>query len=169
MRKVYQKIIDPEKGDCLRAVICSLLGISDRKVPNFVTVKNWTDCMRRFLGSKGYSYEYMMLHNPNVHNIYNPTECCDECGQSDPSLLLDAIKDHEGIDGLFLATVFSPMYFNYETFAEHAVIIDKNFNVVHDPNPAYQDIKAYPLSPLIGYNGIVRVYLIKRKYNKSKK
>ena len=53
MRKVYQKIIDPEKGDCLRAVICSLLGISDRKVPNFVTVKNWTDCMRRFLGSKG--------------------------------------------------------------------------------------------------------------------
>lgn len=164
MRKVYQKIIDPAKGDCLRAAVCSILGISDRRVPNFVTVKRWTESLRRFLGSKGYTFEFMMLHNPNVHNIYNPTECCHDCGKGESSMLLDAIHEHEGVDGLFVATVFSPRYFNYETFAEHAVVIDKDFNIVHDPNPAYSDIKTYPLGPLIGYNGIVRVYLIRKMY-----
>lgn len=168
MRKIYQKVIDSRSGDCLRAAVCSLIGISDRRVPNFITVTE-RDCLKKFLGSKGYSYDYMILLNPNVHNIYNPTGCCEGKCVQEPSLLLGAIKNHEGVDGLFVATVFSPRYFDYQGFAEHAVVIDKNFNVVHDPNPAYKDIASYPLSPLIGYNGIVRVYIIKKKYHKRRK
>jgi hypothetical protein len=63
---------------------------------------------------------------------------------------------------LFFASVLSPKYFNYTSgfTATHAVLIDKDYNIVHDPNPAYQEILNYPLANLLGYNGILDVYLI---------
>lgn len=62
-----------------------------------------------------------------------------------------------GIDGLFLASVYSPKYSDpneHPMSHLHAVICDKNFNIVFDPNPNYDGILCYPYSKLIGYNGI---------------
>ena len=39
----------------------------------------------------------------------------------------------------------------------HAVLIDNNFNIVHDPNPNYKGILKYPLADILGYNGIIKV------------
>lgn len=36
MKKVYQRIIDPKKGDCFKCCIASLLELDYDEVPNFV-------------------------------------------------------------------------------------------------------------------------------------
>ena len=70
----------------------------------------------------------------------------------------------EGVNGYFFATVLSPNYFTLTNYlAAHAVVIDRDYNIVHDPNPSYKNIKGYPLRKLLGYNGIIDVFLINPK------
>lgn len=153
MKKVYQKIVDPGRGDCMRAALCSLIGVSDENVNNFIENDYWKDICD-FLDVNGFSYEGM-LWNPNLRYFTHPTESCFKEVKVNDFLLLDHIKDFKGVDGLFLGSVFSPKYFSLENIlATHAVIVDKDFNIVFDPNPEYQGIREYPLSRLIGYNGI---------------
>jgi hypothetical protein len=63
------------------------------------------------------------------------------------------------VDGYYPATVISS-YTTKKRFVTHAVVIDKDFNVVHDPNPAYQ--KKYPYAEKLGYNGIIGVTLFEK-------
>ena len=41
------------------------------------------------------------------------------------------------------------------------MLVDKNLNIVHDPNPEYQDVK-YPLTDEIGNNGILEIWVIEK-------
>jgi hypothetical protein len=155
MRKVYQGFVDKDKGDCMRAVIASLLDKDLLDVPNFIEEERWFDSMWKFFKEEGYEY-HGMLHNnpaPDVIAEYH----------------ISALKDHPGIDGLFFASVYSPKYFSMDDYTEfgtsttHAVIIDKDFNIVHDPNPGNTSVEKYPMADTIGFNGVLHVWLIEKK------
>ena len=72
------------------------------------------------------------------------------------------------INGYFFASVFSPTLFDKEEYDKkgnsktHAVVIDKKFNIIHDPNKNNINVKKYPLSDEIKYNGIVRVFVFEK-------
>lgn len=57
MRPVFQAIVDPERGDCERACVATILGLPTDGVPNFAEPENrarphmW---MREWLGRQGY-------------------------------------------------------------------------------------------------------------------
>ncbi len=50
----------------------------------------------------------------------------------------------------------------YGTSCTHAVIIDKNYNIVHDPNHNNEGLSSYPMAEELGYNGIINIYLINK-------
>lgn len=155
MTKVYQGFVDKDKGDCMRAVIASLLEKDLLEVPNFLDDKRWFTSLWNFLRNEGYEYHGMLHNNPEPDVIAEHH--------------ISALVDHPGIDGLFFASVYSPKYFSMEDYTEfgvsttHAVIIDKKFNIVHDPNSGNKDIKSYPLAETLGFNGILHVWLIEKK------
>jgi hypothetical protein len=116
MKKVYQTIIDSEKGNCMQAAIASLLDLELNDVPNFIEFVedgNWHTTMYGFLHDKGY----------RMCSIYKERKSTD--------FLIKVTHFDGGVDGYFYASVPS------QTFdgVSHAVIVDKDLNIVHDPNP----------------------------------
>lgn len=118
MKKVFQTIVDKGKGNCMQAVVASLFEYSLDEIPNFIEFDGVKDTssqfeLIKFLRSKGYDYCY----------INRKTEDTTE-------FLKEIAKFDGGINGYFYASVPS------QTFegVSHAVIIDSNLNVVHDPN-----------------------------------
>ena len=111
MRNVYQTIIHQGDGDCLRAAAASILDLSIDQVPHFIKFSGdshiWHDVFMYFFWALGYEY-------------YGCTN-------------LTAVDMHKepGIDGLFIASVPSKTFEG----STHAVVIDQDANVVHDPNP----------------------------------
>lgn len=160
MRKVYQRIIGPKRGDCFKCAVCSLFGLDYEAVPNYSELYGsgeWFILASKFFKELGYEYCADTLWNPNVHFLESPTDCCFYDRAVDPGHTLDAITPECGVDGLFLASVYSPGLSNpneHPMSHLHAVICDINFNIVFDPNPNYQNVLCYPYSKLIGYNGI---------------
>lgn len=113
MIKVYQKVVDGVNGDCARAVVASLFELELESVPNFIeTPESFGYKMLLFYRKMGY-----------VYGVYNER----------PGLptLLEVAKFDGGIDGYFYASVPSKTYEG----GFHAVIIDSDLKVVHDPNP----------------------------------
>lgn len=169
MKKFYQKIVDKGKGDCMRAALCSLLEVDPINVPNFVELENTWEHIDNFLINHGYSYSGC-LHNIRYGELFNPSErCFRNIGYNDASVLSkENLDDKYSVNGLFLAAVLSPKYFSLETPNQtHAVLCDKNLNIVFDPNQEYSNILRYPLSDLLGNNGIINVYLIEKLPNES--
>lgn len=160
MKKVYQRILDPKHGDCLKCAICSLFGLDYETVPNFSELYGsgeWFVQASKFIEKLGYEYSADTLWNPNINFLENPTDCCFNDRNVAADKTLDALTPQDGIDGLFLAAVYSPGYSNpneHPMSHLHAVICDINYNIVFDPHPKYKDILCYPYSKLIGYNGI---------------
>ena len=171
MKKVYQRIIDPTKGDCFKCCICSLLELDYDEVPNFVEIEDnreYTEAIKTFFLDHGYKFEWEEFINPKAMALEQPTAFCFEkrprggCYCRKP---LKKMRQEEGIDGLFLAAVYSPGHTNPDEHPIkhlHAVICDKDFNIVHDPNENYKGIREYPYSYIIGYNGIRSVELIRK-------
>lgn len=126
MKKVYQKIIDKENGDCLRAVIASLLELEIENIPlmNGVLGTNQFLEMNDFLKTKGLKFS-------PISNISKEKDGID---------FIDIAKYDGGINGYFYASV------NSQTFEDigHAVIVDSNMNIVHDPNPNQLALKLKP-------------------------
>lgn len=151
MKKVYQKIVDKGHGDCMRAVVASLLELELEEVPNFIELGDlWFPEMHKFFHLRGYTLEGCLYqHNNEMHEI----------------------KNYQGINGLFWGGVYSPKYYNPNDSVPvtHAVIIDKNYNIVHDPNPSYQNIKSYPMADKIGNNGVYNVWLFEKITLKGEK
>lgn len=148
MKQVFQTIIDKGNGNCMQAAIASLLDLTLDEVPHFKEYgTEWADEMMSFLSDNGYEF-YGTIRNGR-HPQYKHH-------------FFDKMSEHKGVNGLFFASVYSPAFYdaNDETPTTHAVIIDKNFNIVHDPNPNYQDNMTYPLADEIGYNGIKNYFLI---------
>jgi len=171
MIKVYQKIVDPGKGDCMRAVICSLLEIEDiDSVPNFIEFGDkWWSTMYHFLEEHGYRLFGGGLINKNYSRLMSPTSTCFKPEKwHKPSILsLSNMKKEKGIDGLFWGSVLSPKYCTSANgyFNTHAVVVDQNLNIIHDPNKEYENIIEYPLARILKYNGIYNVTFIERIEN----
>lgn len=114
MTPVYQTIISAENGDCMRATIASLFDKQLHEVPDFLSFENWLIIMQEWIGYQGYKTGFFDTYNLDGKIT-----------------LKDVLKYDGGINGYFYATVQSQT-FPTET---HAVIIDTNGIVVHDPNP----------------------------------
>lgn len=122
MTKVFQTKIGNGKngtpsGNCMQAVVASLFDLKLDDVPNFRELDkgNGEGNLRMFQFFEERGYE------PTVFGTYNTT--------------LDAYKKvclaDGGIGGYFYASVKSQTFEN----GFHAVVVDSNMQVVHDPNP----------------------------------
>lgn len=167
MTPVYQTIVDKELGDCIRAVIATLLDKSIINVPHFLEFKdNWYEELEEYLAKEGYKAG-CNLYNKNYIRLLHPIDSCFEKEKFYKPAMLNKtnLKKEESINGYYFASVLSPGYFNYKDGINshtHAVVIDSNFNIVHDPNPRYKGILEYPLANLLKYNGITLVWIIKK-------
>jgi hypothetical protein len=115
MKKVYQTIIDPGHGNCMQAVVASLFEMDLDQVPNFIELGDrWFMEFRKFFIERGYE-------DPcSIHKYRHGTE-----------RLRSIAKFDGGVNGFFYATVNSKLFED----RQHAVIVDTDLNVVHDPNP----------------------------------
>jgi len=115
MIKVYQTIVDKGKGNCAQAAIASLLELDLMDVPNFIMHENrgYEYTIFGFLRSRGYDVTYI------------------DKGKNSTEFLKKVAKFDNGLNGYFYASV------NSQTFEDttHAVIVDSDLNIVHDPNP----------------------------------
>ena len=167
MKKILQRIVASDgSGDCVQASVASILNLEYEDVPDMCpNTKNQAGITMQFLREHGYSYEGI-LYNPNYHLFWHTDQFSFCAGthhiiSEEFTLSTENLKKYSGIDGLFLATVFSPKFTRpYQgLFGHHQVICDKNLNIVHDPGPDYQHIVQYPLSNMLGLNGICMVEL----------
>ena len=123
MIKIYQTIVDKGNGNCMQATVASLLELPLDDVPHFLLKKN--------LGSYGMMKFFWEWG-------FEP--CYINRGKYDTEFMCKIAKFDGGVDGYFYGVVKS------QTFEDtwHAVIVDENLNIIHDPNP---NQKALTLSP----------------------
>lgn len=123
MIKVMQKRVNQGDGDCMQAVVASLFEMKLEDVPDFIREDNWWLTMDNFYKSKG-DYEMVSI-NPQ-QGSWNEN--------------IKAIKHDGGIKGYFDATVASQTF----EIGTHAVVVDSDLNIVHDPNPNKLALKLKP-------------------------
>lgn len=155
MIRVMQTISAPENkeepaksGNCLQAATASILEIPLDDVPHFLSFGNlWWEKYCEYFFSIGYRV---------VKYISNPRRL-GYLGEDE----FNIIQDMPGINGYFMGTVLSPRFYNFDNLhATHAVIIDKDYNIVHDPY--YPPETVYPHADRLGYNGIVGIDIIEK-------
>lgn len=151
MIPVFQTVVDKTKGNCMQAAMASLFEVELEKVPNFIEYEHWFHPFYEFIKEQGAEYDGCLYNGDKVLKEFKPEQ----------------IKNYPGINGFFYASVYSPKYYDPNTpegrNTTHAVIIDKDLNIVHDPNPAYKGLKHYPCHEQMGHNGILHIYLINRQ------
>lgn len=142
MKKIFQTIVDPGKGNCMQAVTASLFEKELDEVPNFIEYgQDWFEELWKYYKSQGYGW-------PMCFNIGNK--------KKDLEVARKALKYDGGINGFFDGTVKS------QTFKDvyHAVVVDSNLNIVHDPNPNQKAL-------LLGPKDVVTVYTVKNNWHIS--
>jgi len=164
MKEVYQTVINPGHGNCMQAAIASLFDKELDEVPNFIEHDGYFQPLHKFLYENGYDYQGM-LHNKKYTQLCTPTHFCFNNKKWHRPAIMTPKKlyKEQGVNGLFYAGVLSPKFFKWSSQSTHAVLIDKDYNIVFDPNPAYKEILEYPLTDILGYNGIIDVFLINPK------
>lgn len=137
MKKVFQQIVDKGKGDCMRAAIASLFESELCEVPNFITFDDIEETsanfeLMKFMHNKGYDYAFIDQYYINGK------------GQKVEKYSLEFIKEiakiDKGVNGYFYASVPSQTF----TDVGHAVVVDVNLNIVHDPNPNQKALNLKP-------------------------
>lgn len=124
MIKVYQTIVDKGNGNCMQATIASLFELELDEVPHFLLEENeGVFGMLKFLLNRGYDPCYI-----NRREEY------------DTEFMKKIAKFDGGVNGYFYASVPS------QTFSDvsHAVVVDSDLNIVHDPNPNQLALKLTP-------------------------
>jgi hypothetical protein len=166
MIKVYQQFVDNKKGDCMQAVIASLFEKTMDEVPKFIETDSWFESLYNYINENGYKY-CGMLHNKYYSQLWQTkADCFKEPKYHRRSIMSPKrLYREKGVNGLFYAGILSPKYFSWGAREDvtHAVVIDRDYNIVHDPNPEYQNLYMYPLANLLRYNGVIDVYLINPK------
>lgn len=152
MTPVFQEIFCGTRGDCLKAAMASILDLPLSEVPHFIEHDDWFGALTDFMWQRGYEYSNYAI-NPNREMEQSAKESYEHFGHE---------LWGEGIGGFFEATVYSPGLYTKENPVCHAVIVDKNFNIVHDPNPNYKGVK-YPEADKLGFNGIIGVTIWTKK------
>lgn len=155
MTKVYQRNISNIDGDCMQAAIASLFDIRYEDTPAFIKYPDgYAHPLFKLIKDLGYDWNGYLHNAPDKENLR-------------PEYSLAALHEYRGVNGIFYATVISPKYFDptkdYKGQVTHAVLIDKNYNIIHDPNPENQALKEYPMAKELGYNGILHIILIDPK------
>lgn len=159
MKKIYQTNKTSDKGNCMQAAYATLFQLKLKDVPNFILKKSWFQSVLDFYKEHGYQY-VRSVRNPNLFDVFKDSM---PEGLIKPKDNMNQIHIFDGINSLYAAVVYSPKYWKRENNAAnvtHQVLIDKNFNIIHDPNSDYINIK-YPLADEIGYNGIISVEFVK--------
>lgn len=120
MKKVFQTVVGngiKERGNCMQAVVASLMGVELEEVPNFISF----DAGNGEANARMWEFFMKNGYDPSAFGTFDTPmekykEACDFDG---------------GINGYFYASVKS------QTFDEtsHAVVINSNLEIVHDPNP----------------------------------
>lgn len=123
MKKVFQTVVGngaktSERGNCMQAAIASLFDLELEEVPNFISLDT----------GKGEAnlamWQFIMDRTgvfPHIFGTFDtPIERYKEACEFDG-----------GINGYFYASVKSQTF----EHTSHAVIVDSNLEVVHDPNP----------------------------------
>ena len=154
MIKTFQTIIDKKCGNCMQAAIASLFEIPLEEAPDFKKLKQqWFSELWKFIEERGYKYEGSFYNYLNNKRLFPSEKSQDRFNE---------LSGMSGVHGYFYATVYSPKYYDNgdEQPITHAVIIDKNYNIVHHVNAEYNDNTRYPHADEIGYNGVLTVYLI---------
>lgn len=121
MKKVFQNKFNDNDSNCLQAAVASLLDMDMHEVPNFIEFENWGIEWDRFWDKKGVKY-YPLSITREEYGIEQMKHICHKDG---------------GTSGFFLAMVNSLTHEG----DMHAVIIDCDMNVVHDPNPNQLSMK----------------------------
>jgi len=117
MKKVYQKLVDKDHGDCMQAVVASLFELELDEVPKFIELGgDWHSAMWNFFVERGYNRICTITRHRH-----------DEDG-----FLQKVAHFDGGVNGYFYASVKSKTYEG----VGHAVVVDEDLNVVHDPNPS---------------------------------
>jgi len=125
MKKIFQTIVDKDKGNCTQAVIASLFELPLEEVPNFISFGDkWFDVLWKFVQERGYEFE------GTLHNTKFPIGS----EFSDRPSNIPKLKEMSGVNGFFYASVLSPKYYKRgENLASHAVIVDKDCTIVTRP------------------------------------
>jgi len=110
MTPVNQLISDKYRGDCMRAVVASLLDLERDAVPHFKILSDdvWWPVMYSFFLAHGWKYSGMGSFKRG-----------------------EIPEESDSIDGYFYASVNSRNFDN----VGHALVMDVNGIVVHDPSP----------------------------------
>jgi hypothetical protein len=123
MKKVFQTIVgngseSHERGNCMQAAIASLFELELEDVPNFIILETGK-------GEANLSmWQFIMDKTGIFATVFGTFDTPIEKYK-------EICKFDGGIGGYFYASVKS------QTFegTSHAIIVDSNMNVVHDPNP----------------------------------
>lgn len=159
MKKLYQTIIDPVNGNCFQTAIASLFEVEIEEVPDLKSVElsggDWFAVYCKFIRTQGYEL-LGTIYNPNRKGMKG-----DRMGEFKTRYV--------GVNGVFHASVYSPRYYNphCEKQVTHSILVDCDFNTIHDPNPNNQELKTYPESEKLKYNGILSVEIIEPIKSKS--
>jgi hypothetical protein len=123
MKKVYQTIVDKDHGNCMQAVVASLFNLNLEDVPNFIEYDDWWSGTVEFFNDRGYDWNTIWInhHSEDELEPIMPIELVKEC-----------LKADGGVNGYWYAFLPSAT-FPYP--GTHAVIVDAECNVIHDPNP----------------------------------
>ena len=163
MKEIYQQILSHGNGDCMKATLCSILELDYDSVPNFVEYEDWWQRMESELNDNGYKWGTRFFNEKKM-DLWHPTDCFRPFLQLDKGFRLSDIVPEDTIDGFLFGSVLSPRYFNPQNLNDglHMVVIDANCNIVFDPNPEYAGIDHYPLSRLLGFNGVLEAWGVER-------
>lgn len=134
MRFVFQSCVDPDRGDCHRAVIASLFELELEQVPNFRLFSDelWYKVYWFFLNALGWEYNGCAPAKRHIED-----------------------RNYGDINGFYYADVKS------RTFPgrHHSVVIDAAGKVVHDPNPS----QAFIGVNVVETGELCNVHIIERK------
>lgn len=146
-----QTISDPEHGNCMQAAFATLFDKKLEEVPNFIEFgEEWWSEIGKFVKSQGYSRDTILYSNGYSKHLHP------ECTGVVDEYSISNLPKYEGVNGFFYAVVLSPKYY-IGRGTTHAVIVDKNCNIVHDPY--YPKGQIYPLQDIIGDNGVIEVHV----------
>lgn len=115
MTKVFQTIIDRGKGNCMQAVVASLFDLKLEQVPNFIELPldSWWE-------------EFERIFEENGHKDISVCVVKDNLNAAKSIMNIDG-----GINGYYYGVINSRTYDG----VLHAVVVDSDLKVVHDPNP----------------------------------
>ncbi len=124
MKLVDQRLIHPKRGDCMRCTLATILDLDYEKVPDLAGIDTdggpWFAVMWKFLSDNG--FEFVGTYS-NANGPLDFEDLRSRC---------------PGVNGLYMGFGPSPRFEG----VTHAVVIDGQGQIVHDPHPSRAGVLA---------------------------